>query len=77
MEGHDVDMRAMINSQDLHAIKGDSAFIHYRYLVTGDAKQTQKLIKWQQQDLPAAKNLPQTRQSPAGLLIDFAYGKHS
>jgi putative ABC transport system permease protein len=55
MEGHDVAMRAMINPVDMRAIAEGTALIHYRYLVVGDGKQTEKLIKWQQQDLPAAK----------------------
>jgi len=55
MEGHSVDMRAMINTQDLDRLGFTADLIHYRYLIAASSSQVQSLIKWQQENLPVAK----------------------
>lgn len=55
MEGHTVQMRAMINSADMKALSFASDLIHYRYLIAATAQQTDSLIAWQSEFLPAAE----------------------
>ena len=55
MEGHNVDMRAMINVTDLDALAFPADLIKHRYLLAANTQQTAKLIAWQKSDLPAAQ----------------------
>jgi len=55
MEGHSVEMRAMINSQDFKGLGFTADLIHYRYLIAASTAQIKNLIKWQQENLPVAK----------------------
>lgn len=55
MEHHNVDMRAMINMDDMNALGVSSDLISYRYLIAADNKQITHLLKWQQIELPAAR----------------------
>jgi len=50
MEGHNVDMRAMVNVQDMTSLGLSTDIIHYRYLIVATGKQITDLLKWQQQD---------------------------
>ncbi|WDE09553.1 ABC transporter permease [Thalassomonas haliotis] len=55
MEGHSVDMRAMINAVDMSRLQFPADLIHYRYLIAANTGQINKLLQWQQQHLPAAQ----------------------
>ncbi|MEW6999312.1 ABC transporter permease [Colwelliaceae bacterium BS250] len=55
MEGHNVDMRAMVNTVDFNALGFAADLIHYRYLMTATSQQISSLLNWQQKNLPAAK----------------------
>ncbi len=55
MEGHNVDMRAMINARDLNSLGFSADLINYRYLIDANNQQVSNLIKWQQQNLLAAQ----------------------
>lgn len=55
MEGHNVDMRAMINSLDLERLNFPQDIIHHRYLFAADANQISNVIDWQKDNLPAAQ----------------------
>ncbi|WP_235839615.1 ABC transporter permease [Cognaticolwellia mytili] len=55
MEGHNVDMRAMINSRDITSLGFAPDLIHYRYLIAATDSQIETLITWQQENLPAAQ----------------------
>lgn len=55
MEGHTVDMRAMINLHDMKALNFSHDLIHYRYLLAATPAQVNNLIKWQENNLPAAE----------------------
>ncbi|WOH36510.1 FtsX-like permease family protein [Thalassotalea fonticola] len=55
MEGHNVDMRAMVNTMDFEALGFAPDLIHYRYLIAATSDQISTLLKWQQKNLPAAQ----------------------
>ncbi len=55
MEGHNVDMRAMINTLDIKSLEFAPELIHYRYLIAGSVSQIKALITWQQENLPASQ----------------------
>lgn len=55
LEGHNVDMRAMINSADINSLGFAPELIHYRYLIAASNSQIDTLITWQQTNLPAAQ----------------------
>lgn len=55
MEGHNVDMRAMIHSDDLGGLRFPQDIINHRYLFAVDTQQTNKILEWQQTNLPAAQ----------------------
>ncbi len=55
MEGHNVDMRAMVNLADLQQLKFASELTTYRYLIAADKSQIGSLIDWQKTALPAAQ----------------------
>lgn len=55
MEGHNVQMRAMINLSDLDSLSLPQDLIKHRYLIAANAKQTSNIIAWQKTHLPAAQ----------------------
>ncbi|WDD96750.1 ABC transporter permease [Thalassomonas actiniarum] len=55
MEGHNVDMRAMIHVRDMETLGFAADLIHYRYLIAANSGQINRLIKWQQEVIPAAQ----------------------
>lgn len=55
MEGHNVDMRALLNSQDLARLNFPQDIIHNRYLFAANAQQIESIITWQKAHLPAAQ----------------------
>lgn len=54
MEGHNVDMRALIHRQDFSLLEFADDTIQYRYLLNADKQQIDQLLIWQQQQLPSA-----------------------
>jgi len=67
MEGHNVDMRAMINTQDLNNLQLPASLIEYRYLIAANKIQVNAIIEWQQQHLPAAQLHHQQGHHPLAL----------
>lgn len=67
MEGHSVDMRAMVNPIDMKALGLSVDLIHYRYLIDANVSQTEQLIKWQQEYLPAAQVIHKRGNHPLAL----------
>lgn len=55
MEGHNVDMRAMIHSDDLGGLRFPQDIINHRYLFAADTQQTNNILEWQKTNLPAAQ----------------------
>ena len=55
MEGHNVDMRAMVNLSDLEKFNFPEDIIQYRYLVAANSQQTDAIVEWQKNNLPAAQ----------------------
>ena len=55
MEGHNVAMRAIINTADLKVFAFSPDLILNRYLVTASTSQVKQLIDWQKSKLPGAK----------------------
>lgn len=67
MEGHNVDMRAMINTQDMQGLNFPADLIKYRYLLAANDKQASQLIDWQKAHLPAAQLLHKQGRHPLAL----------
>lgn len=67
MEGHSVDMRAMINAKDLPMLSFSDDLIQYRYLLAAGEQQIAQLIQWQQEQLPAAQVQHKQGQHPLAL----------
>jgi len=55
MEHHNVDMRAMINIEDMKSLDVSSDLISFRYLIAASNEQIKQLLTWQQSNLPAAR----------------------
>ena len=55
MEGHNVDMRAMIHSDDLSILQFPQDIINHRYLFAVNSQQTNQILEWQKTNLPAAQ----------------------
>lgn len=55
MEGHNVDMRALVSSQDLDRFNFPLDIIHHRYLVAANSQQIADILEWQKNQLPAAQ----------------------
>ena len=55
MEGHNVDMRAMIHLQDMAMLGLAPDLIQHRYLIEVTESEIDALIQWQQTNLPAAQ----------------------
>lgn len=54
MQGHSVQMRALVNRQDLPLFNATADMIQHRYLVAANSQQISQILGWQQQQLPAA-----------------------
>lgn len=67
MEGHTVAMRAMIHTEDMAALGFTPELIHYRYLIAANSEQTNQLIDWQKEHLPAAVIRHKQGQHPLAL----------
>lgn len=67
MEGHSVEMRAMINTLDMNDLNFSVDLIHFRYLLTANSDQTSQIIKWQKENLPAAEVLHKQGRHPLAL----------
>lgn len=67
MEGHSVDMRAMINKQDLRRLGFPNDLIEHRYLIGADSTQIKKIVTWQKQSLPAAQTYHKQGAHPLAL----------
>lgn len=55
MEGHSVDMRAMVSMDDFDGLGFSTDLVNYRYLLAADAQQITAIVDWQQQTRPAAQ----------------------
>lgn len=55
MEGHNVDMRALIHLSDLSKLDFPEDLIRYRYLLSAQSQQIPHIIEWQKANLPAAQ----------------------
>lgn len=55
MEGHNVDMRALVHRQDFTQMGFADDTIQYRYLLNADKAQIDELLTWQQQQVPSAE----------------------
>jgi len=67
MEGHNVDMRAMINIADMAKLNFSENLIKYRYLLALNSAQMPSLQNWQQQHLPAAQLIHKQGNHPLAL----------
>ncbi|WP_226992194.1 ABC transporter permease [Aliiglaciecola lipolytica] len=55
MEGHNVDMRALVHRHDFMQMGFTDDTIQYRYLLNADKPQIDQLLRWQQNQLPSAE----------------------
>lgn len=55
MEGHSVDMRAMIHQDDLPALAFPVDLIEHRYMVAATRQAITDILDWQKQQLPSAQ----------------------
>ena len=55
MEGHNVDMRAMINTADMVKLNFSENLINFRYLLAIENDQMPSLIRWHEEQLPGAE----------------------
>lgn len=55
MEGHNVDMRALLNEQDFANFNLPEDTVSFRYLVAADSQQIDDILAWQKEALPAAQ----------------------
>ncbi|WP_019674549.1 ABC transporter permease [Arsukibacterium perlucidum] len=55
MEGHTVEMRALLHRQDLQQFRAADDIIQHRYLVGANAQQIATIRQWQKTHLPAAQ----------------------
>lgn len=55
MEGHNVNMRALVNSQDFARFNFAEDSVQHRYLVAANTAQIKQIVAWQQAHLPAAQ----------------------
>lgn len=67
MEGHDVQMRALINLDDLAASDIPADTVDHRYLIGADKTQAQAIIHWQRDTLPGAQLLHKEGRHPLAL----------
>ncbi|GBL05425.1 ABC transporter permease [Glaciecola sp. KUL10] len=55
MEGHNVDMRALIHRDDFNQMGLADDTVTYRYLVNASQEQVNNIINWQESQLPSAQ----------------------
>lgn len=55
MEGHNVEMRALMHRRDLEQFAAADDIIQHRYLVGANAQQIADILQWQKAHLPAAQ----------------------
>ncbi|MCW8109013.1 permease [Alteromonas ponticola] len=55
LEAHNVDMRAMINAEDLSSLQFPDEVIQHRYLIAANNSNIQNILDWQAVNLPAAR----------------------
>ena len=55
MEGHNVDMRALVNSEDFERFHFPPDIVRHRYLFAASNAQTAQIIAWQKNHLPDAQ----------------------
>lgn len=67
MEGHNVDMRALIHQHDFSRLGFADDTVSYRYLLNMDASNVDNLIAWQRQAAPAAQVRHQQGAHPLAL----------
>lgn len=67
MEGHTVDMRAMINISDMQKLNFAQDLVEHRYLFTADTAQVERILAWQKEYLPAAQVHHKTGSHPLAL----------
>ena len=67
MEGHNVDMRVMVNATDFVGFNFSDDLIQYRYLLAASPTQISRIIDWQKQELPAAEIYHKQGQHPLAL----------
>ena len=67
MEGHNMDMRAMINSADMGKLNFSENLIRFRYLLALGSAQIPSLQDWQQQNLPGAHLIHKQGNHPLAL----------
>lgn len=67
MEGHNVDMRALVNITDLEKLQFPSDLIQYRYLIETGSDSISSLIAWQEEHLPAAQLVHKQGAHPLAL----------
>jgi predicted lysophospholipase L1 biosynthesis ABC-type transport system permease subunit len=67
MEGHNVDMRAMINIADMRKLNFSDNLIQYRYLLAFDSSKLSALHQWQKRTLPAADFIHKKGNHPLAL----------
>ncbi len=67
MEGHNVDMRAMINIADMKKLNFSENLIQFRYLLALNSDKISALQTWQKQNLPAAEFMHKQGNHPLAL----------
>ncbi|GAA0817396.1 hypothetical protein GCM10009111_18540 [Colwellia asteriadis] len=67
MEGHNVNMRAMINIADMKQLNFSENLIQYRYLLALDEDNITTLQAWQKQQIPAAEFMHKKGNHPLAL----------
>ncbi|WP_240474856.1 ABC transporter permease [Rheinheimera baltica] len=55
MEGHTVEMRALLHRTDLQQFRATDDIIQHRYLFAANAQQISTILQWQKTHLPAAQ----------------------
>ena len=67
MEGHNVDMRALVNLADFRKLQFPKELVQYRYLIAATSTQIDQLIEWQKQSIPAAQLVHKQGAHPLAL----------
>ena len=67
MEGHNVDMRAMINITDMEKLNFSDDLVQFRYLLAYESGKSATLQAWQQQNLSAAEFVHKKGNHPLAL----------
>ncbi|MFC3093266.1 FtsX-like permease family protein [Alteromonas sediminis] len=67
MEGHNVDMRAMVSLSQLEMLNFSSELLTHRYLFEASNSQIKQVLAWQKTHLPAAQVFHKTGAHPLAL----------